>query len=186
MIPTRRLTHPPPLSYAPGHAGWPMRDPTPQGICPATAADLNGIAGLFVRVFRSPPYAEQWEFSIAHRYLGDLIAGSAGIAFTVPGPDGTSAGFILGACHGVVRAMVYEIAVDDRFRQRGIGSALLDRFIEEARSRGAREIELLARRDLPAYRFYRRRGFRSTRRMILMIRTLEPASRVEAGGPPPA
>ena len=131
------------------------------------------MAALFVRVFRAPPYREEWDFPVAHRYLGDLMLGAASLGYVVPGPDGTAAGFIVGACHGVVRAIVHEIAVDERFRGRGIGSALLDRFIGEAGRQGVRTVELLARRDMPAFRFYRRRGFRTPRRVTLLIRSLE-------------
>ena len=150
-----------------------MSEPGPGSIRPGDEQDLNGMAALFVRVFGAPPYQEDWEFAVARRYLADLLESSTRLAYVVPGPDGTTAGFLLGACHGIVRAVVYEIAVDQRFRRRGIGSALLDRFVEDAAARSVRAVELLARRDLPAFRFYRRRGFRLPRRVTLLIRSLE-------------
>lgn len=149
-----------------------MNESDLEGIRPATPADLGGIAELFVRVFRAPPYAEEWELSVAQRYLGDLMSGSASAAFLAPSSGGTPAGFLVGACHGAVRALIYEIAVDERCRSRGIGTALLDRFLEEARRRGVRTVELLARRDLPAYGFYRRRGFRVPRRVVFLVRSV--------------
>ena len=149
-----------------------MSSPSPETIRPATDEDLNGIAALFVRVFRSPPYGEDWELPVARQYLGDIMRSPARLAYVATAPGKAVAGFLLGTCHGIVRACVHEIAVDEELRRRGIGSALLGRFVDEVEQRGVRTVELLARRDMPAYRFYRKRGFRKPRRVTLLIRSL--------------
>lgn len=51
------------------------------------------------------------------------------------------------------------IAVGPEHRGQGIGGALLERFIEEARSRGANRLFLEMREGNPAARLYRRYGF---------------------------
>ena len=62
-------------------------------------------------------------------------------------------------------AKLSSIVVDERFRRRGIGEALVVAMEEEARARGCRLIFLTtAERRTDAHAFYRRLGFEETGR----------------------
>ena len=51
------------------------------------------------------------------------------------------------------------LAVDPKFRRRGIGQGLLQKFIEHARSEGASHVHLEVRDGNPAVEMYREAGF---------------------------
>lgn len=53
------------------------------------------------------------------------------------------------------------IAVDPALRGKGLGAALLDRFIDDAKARGSRRLFLEMRRGNPAAALYEARGFRA-------------------------
>jgi len=84
---------------------------------------------------------------------------SRGFFYFVAIVDGTVAGFV------DVRLMerkakVAGMAVDDKFRGRGVGSALLGKVLEFASERGKEKVCLKVRRDnLSALRFYGGHGF---------------------------
>ncbi len=57
-------------------------------------------------------------------------------------------------------ALIDELVVDTRFRGRGIGTALIESAIEEAKRRGCVEIEISTESDnTSAIEFYKKRGF---------------------------
>lgn len=58
---------------------------------------------------------------------------------------------------------LYHIAVNSAYRREGIGRALIDALISEARSLGKRKILLKCPIDLPVHGFYARLGFQSLR-----------------------
>lgn len=75
-------------------------------------------------------------------------------------PEGEAAGFTMS------RAVLDEeelllIAVDPARRGNGLGAALLDRFIDDAKARGSRRLFLEMRRGNPAAALYEARGFRA-------------------------
>ncbi|HEV7838582.1 MAG TPA: GNAT family N-acetyltransferase [Gemmatimonadaceae bacterium] len=100
------------------------------------------------------------------RYLEhpDVILADGGQIFIAEGL-GSEAGRILGACALLVHEpRTFELSkmgVAPEAKNRGIGNALGRVVIDEARKRGASEIELLSNTILePAIRLYRRLGFR--------------------------
>jgi ribosomal-protein-alanine N-acetyltransferase len=56
------------------------------------------------------------------------------------------------------------LATDPRYRRRGIGRALLQHFIDEAREAGTSRVHLEVRDGNPAVAMYRRAGFKSVGR----------------------
>ena len=76
-----------------------------------------------------------------------------------PDQHDETAGFFLSR-QGVEEEELLLIAVAPAFRGRGLGTALLQRFANEARQRGAKRLLLEMRRGNEADRLYRRFGFR--------------------------
>jgi ribosomal-protein-alanine N-acetyltransferase len=94
----------------------------------------------------------------------ELHAG-CGALFFVAHAEGSVAGYIV-TCASRRKAELVSIAVDPRYRGRGIGGALVERTIAKLRAAGVRRLELAVRvgnRD--AIAFYRRRGFERLERL---------------------
>jgi ribosomal-protein-alanine N-acetyltransferase len=121
--------------------------------------DLDRIMAVMEAAF-DPAFGEAW----TRRQVGDalvlrnthyLLAGPAGQA---PGEGDETAGFVLSRGAFDEEELLL-IAVHPRFRGRGVGAALMERFIAAARARGAVRQFLEMRDGNPAESLYRRHGF---------------------------
>ena len=121
--------------------------------------DLDRIMAVMEAAF-DPAYGEAW----TRRQVGDalvlpntfyLLAGPDGRA---PGDGEEAAGFILSRGAADEEELLL-IAVDPLHRGRGVGAALIERFVAEARARGAVRLFLEMREGNPAETLYRRSGF---------------------------
>lgn len=74
--------------------------------------------------------------------------------------EGRVVGLLMGAMQGREESRVLLLAVDSRHRKRGIGSELMNRFIELSRKKGAKRVSLEVRvSNDNAIAFYEKRGF---------------------------
>jgi [ribosomal protein S18]-alanine N-acetyltransferase len=125
----------------------------------APADDLDRIMAVMQAAF-DPAFGEAW----TRRQVEDaLLAGHC--HYQLIAPDGGSvaagapaAGFCLSR-HGFEEEELLLFAVDPRWRRRGLGRALLERFASTALRRGARRLLLEMRDGNPAERLYRQHGF---------------------------
>lgn len=121
--------------------------------------DLDRIMAVMEAAF-DPTYGEAWN----RRQVEDaLLIGNCHYGlldgFGDPPSDGAeAAGFFLSR-HGYEEEELLLIAVDPRFRRRGVGRALLEQFAHEAHTRGAKRLLLEMRRGNPAELLYRDFGF---------------------------
>jgi len=77
----------------------------------------------------------------------------------VESPYGISA-FILGVMTSAVHARILMLAVSPKLQRRGVGTLLMNRFLEESRKKGAKVVTLEVRKGNDgAMRFYSRLGF---------------------------
>ncbi|MGB9093856.1 MAG: GNAT family N-acetyltransferase [Gallionella sp.] len=75
-----------------------------------------------------------------------------------------SAQFVISTAVGAPSAWIEDMIVQEQFRGKGVGKALLDRAREWAMARGAKRIQLLADADnAPALDFYQHLGWQPTR-----------------------
>lgn len=121
--------------------------------------DIDRIMAVMEAAF-DPAFGEAWTRSqvtdaLAMPGTHYLLAGPDGEA---PGEDGEATGFVLSR-GAVDEEELLLIAVDPRHRRKGIGGALLRRFIAEARGRGAARLFLEMRAGNSAESLYRRHGF---------------------------
>lgn len=121
--------------------------------------DLDRIMAVMKIAF-NPAYGEAWNRS----QVGDALI-MPNTHYLLAGPDGgvlrdgeEAAGFALSRGAADEEELLL-IAVSPEYRKRGIGTALLRRFIEQARERGATKLFLEMREGNPAEWLYRRHGF---------------------------
>jgi putative acetyltransferase len=110
---------------------------------------------------------------------GTILAGGGAIILALEGDTPIGTGALINEGNG--RFELAKMSVTGAYRGRGIGRRIAERLIEMARELGAREIELLSARLLPAATpLYRKLGFVEipigdnpyARADIRMIRTL--------------
>ena len=80
--------------------------------------------------------------------------------------DGDDVVGLLDVSIDVPAATIESVAVDPQRCRQGIGTALLERALEELRRLGVRRVEAWTREDEPANRWYRRNGFREAERYL--------------------
>ena len=121
--------------------------------------DLDRIMAVMEAAF-DPAFGEAW----TRRQVGDALV-LPNTHYLLAGPDGQApregdeaAGFVLSRGAFDEEELLL-IAVDPRFRGRGIGAALMERFIAAAAARGAVRQFLEMREGNTAERLYRRHGF---------------------------
>ena len=136
----------------------PNRPPFP----PSPDSSGTNLPDLLYRLVRdsfNPAYGEGW----SRRQLADALALPTTHCLLI-GADGAAAvddravGFALSRrILDEVELLLFAIMPD--FRGRGLGGALLTRFIDQSARSGAARIFLEARRDNPATRLYLAHGF---------------------------
>jgi len=143
--------------------GWIIRRATPP--------DLPRCAEVFVAAFAEPPYCEDWSLEMAQERLGAFLERCPADCFCAEWRDEV-VGLAFCTSIGAQRAVLEELAVAPEAQGQGLGAALLRHCLEHFRARGLARLELVARRDAPAFEFYRRLGFRPTQRYVLMVKEL--------------
>ena len=103
----------------------------------------------------------------------EAIVGNPGCALFVARVDGEIVGSLTLATYPLptgFKAWIDDVVVDSSARGRGIGEALNQAALDEARKRGAKEVDLTSRPDREAAnRLYQRLGFVATRRVSLTL-----------------
>jgi N6-L-threonylcarbamoyladenine synthase/ribosomal-protein-alanine N-acetyltransferase len=121
----------------------------------AHEADLVAIMHLETTIFEN----DAWSAPMMLRDLGDPACYYL-VAFPPDSPGTIEAYAGLLAPQGATEGDIQTIAVADSARGHGLGRALMEALISEARKRGARLIFLEVRADNPgAQRLYERLGF---------------------------
>ena len=121
-------------------------------IAPGGAADLPAVMRVMEDSF-DPAYGEGW--------TGPQCAGllpMSGVWLSLAWDDQNLAGFALSRVIAG-EAELLLLAVRRDHQRKGVGEKLLNRFIEDARGRGARQLHLEVRDGNPAVRLYKRTGF---------------------------
>ena len=120
-------------------------------------ADLDAVMRVMEASF-DPVYGEAWT---APQCAGLLPL--PGVWLSLARLDGEVTGFAL-ARVVAQEAELLLLAVCRDSQRAGVGAALLERFIEDARARGADQFHLEVRDGNPAVSLYRRAGFREVGR----------------------
>ena len=125
-------------------------------------ADLEKIKKLFVSVFSSPPCEEDWsDEEQLDEYLKDLIEVRNSLIYGLYEDDlvGISIGKIKHWCGGT-EYFIEEMCIRNDHQGKGYGKEFFSLIEDKLKDRGLNQIYLTTDRDKPAYRFYKKLGFR--------------------------
>jgi len=137
-------------------------------IAPASEADIPELIDLLAVLF-----------SIEQDFSPDTDKQRRGLAALLASPTGhiaiardttsravgmATAQLLISTAEGAPSAWIEDVVVQEDFRGKGLGRALLDAVLDWARNQGAVRAQLLADLDnAPALAFYERVGWRPTR-----------------------
>ena len=114
--------------------------------------DLDAVMSIMTSAF-SPSYGEAWTRSQCAGILP-----MSGVTLMIADSENGPAGFsLVRAVADEAELLLLAVAPDDQGN--GIGKALLDQFVEAARSQGARKLHLEVRDGNPAISLYLSAGF---------------------------
>ncbi|MBR5345372.1 MAG: GNAT family N-acetyltransferase [Clostridia bacterium] len=127
-----------------------------------TIGDREAITRLFLDVFTNEPWNDDWsDTDQLNAYIMDLIGDSTSLTLGYFAKDqmiGLSMGHIKHWYAGT-EYYIDELCVDRHFQGKGIGSAFLKAIEAFLAENKIFRIFLQTERTVPAYRFYKQRGF---------------------------
>jgi len=135
-----------------------------------SAAHVDRYGEIYAHAFSGEPWNDAWSVEDATVHVRELIENkqSYGLEYLV---DGKIAGFILGTSMLFHYGRTFEIndlAVDPEFQGRGIGTALLERCLEDLKAQGIVAVHLITESEGYLPLFYQKYGFSKEHRVILM------------------
>ena len=132
---------------------------------PCEEKDLPDVVGLITQLADVSSIEKEFQVAAFRKIFQKMAALPDVYANYVYESDGKVAGFIsvvfyMTFFHRVGTAQVNELVVDDHYRGKGIGQALMQAVESESRLRGMDELEVgTEKENLPAQQFYRKYGF---------------------------
>lgn len=137
----------------------------------ATEGDLDTCGEIYAAAFSTAPYCEQWTPGAATDMLSGLLSRDPDHCWCAE-LDGRIVGFVFCTVFGTFRATVQEFAIAPAYQHKGLGTKMMEHVLDELRSAGLQTVDLVVHRKAPAYRMYKRFGFRQPDDYVLMVRWL--------------
>ncbi|HEM3717354.1 TPA: GNAT family N-acetyltransferase [Streptococcus suis] len=138
-----------------------------------TLADMEMVKQLFLSVFSQEPWNDDWsDEEQLDRYLGDLLSHPRALCFGLIDQDmliALSLGHIRYWYEGT-EYRIEELCISRDYQGRGIGQAFLKRIEEQLAERSIIHILLQTERNLPAFSFYEKCGFRALEEDVTMVK----------------
>ncbi len=145
----------------------------PVDVAPFGPDQLDAAARLYMAVFNSPPWHDQWTFDTARRRLADTLATPNALGLAAS--DHELIGFVIGYGEHWFDGMhfyVSEMCVAPDRQRSGIGTRLLRQLEQALHALPVTRVYLLTMRGGPAEDFYVKNGFYVSPKMVLMSRRL--------------
>ncbi|MBN1977191.1 MAG: GNAT family N-acetyltransferase [Anaerolineae bacterium] len=143
---------------------------------PIEEKDIPGCAEVFVEVFGSEPWNEQWHAVDAQARLEEMVH-TPGFHGVLAASDEEMLGFAMGHTEqwqrGTKHFYLQEICVRTEHQRCGLGSGLMHVLCQDLTAMDVEAIYLLTARDGPAQAFYERLGFDANPGMIMMGKYLD-------------
>lgn len=137
-------------------------------------ADLQTISKLYVSVFSSPPWNEDWEFAWAYERL-NWIFQSQGFTGYMALEGEETLGAIMGhfvPFKGKTGFTIVEFLVATNHQNRGIGSRLLTQLESELQLANYDFVSLLTAKDTNPESFYIKHSYQREHKIVLLNKEL--------------
>lgn len=136
--------------------------------------DFEDIKTLFRSVFTQPPWNDDWsDDEQLNQYLMDLMGARTPLVLGLVENE-TLVGISIGSIRHWYEGTEYiidELCIRTDLQGRGYGSQFLALIEEHLKSLGLHTIYLTTERNVPAYHFYRSRGFRELPNDIALFKS---------------
>ena len=132
--------------------------------------DVNRCAEIFVHVFNSSPWNEDWDVRSASHRLTEIV-GTPGFMGLQVVSEQRIVGFVMGYLETFDTGgdfYLKEMCIFPGMQRQGIGTALIEELKRHLARSGARKLYLLTARGSVAERFYEKNGFYTSETMIMM------------------
>ncbi|HFI0453067.1 TPA: GNAT family N-acetyltransferase [Streptococcus suis] len=137
------------------------------------SSDMEMVKQLFLSVFSQEPWNDDWsDEEQLDRYLGDLLSHPRALCFGLIDQDmliALSLGHIRYWYEGT-EYRIEELCIARDYQGRGIGQDFLKRIEEQLIERRIVHILLQTERNLPAFSFYEKCGFRALEEDVTMVK----------------
>lgn len=137
--------------------------------------DFEQCIKLFIEVFNSEPWNDQWTHDKAERYLKDYLI-APGFKGVVAEHDGTIHGFLFGTVKhwwSGDEFYINELCVSTFKQRSGIGTSLFTYLNQTLREEAIENITLLTNRGVPAEAFYLKNGFEEIKRIVFLCKKIK-------------
>ncbi|HFU4459290.1 TPA: GNAT family N-acetyltransferase [Streptococcus suis] len=138
-----------------------------------TLADMEMVKQLFLSVFSQEPWNDDWsDEEQLDRYLGDLLSHPRALCFGLIDQDSLIA-ISLGNIRYWYEGTEYrieELCISRDYQGQGIGQDFLKRIEDQLVERKIVHILLQTERNLPAFFFYKKCGFRALEEDVTMVK----------------
>ncbi|NQJ70215.1 GNAT family N-acetyltransferase [Streptococcus suis] len=138
-----------------------------------TVADLEMVKQLFLSVFSQNPWNDDWsDEEQLNRYIGDLLAHPRALCFGLFDQKkllGLSLGYIR-YCYEGTEYRIEELCMSRDYQGQGHGASFLADIEKQLVDRKIVHILLQTERNLSAYSFYKKCGFRALEEDVTMFK----------------
>lgn len=137
---------------------------------------LDMIKARFKSVFMNEPWNDDWsDEEQLHNYILDLAGNSNSLSLGLyDGEDlvGVSLGHIMHWCTGT-EYYIQEFFIVTEHQRKGLGTLFLREIEAYAKARRIHQIFLQTERNVPAYVFYTKAGFKELEGHVSLVKRLE-------------
>ncbi len=137
---------------------------------------LQDMKSLFLDVFSNDPWFDKWTDEQLDAYMSDLTGNSNSLSLALLDEEGELLGGSLGYVFNWWEGREYfirEFFVSRECQNQGAGSRFLTLMNGILSEKGIRHIALTTEKDVPAYPFYQKNGFRDLERSVYMVRKVQ-------------
>lgn len=134
-----------------------------------TTEYLDDCANLYVEVFNSEPWNEQWTIETARLRLFEILNTPGFIGFVLRQDE--LLGFVAGYCEQMQKGKGFylkEICTHHDKQRRGIGTKLLNELMNTLTGMEVTAIYLVTMKDGQAEAFYTKNGYQRSQKLIVM------------------
>ncbi|HEM3165039.1 TPA: GNAT family N-acetyltransferase [Streptococcus suis 92-1191] len=136
-------------------------------------SDMEMVKELFLSVFSQEPWNDDWsDEEQLDRYIGDLLAHPRALCFGLFDQDkliALSLGYIRYWYEGT-EYRIEEFCISRDYQGQGLGASFLADIEKQLADRKIVHIFLQTERNLPAYFFYQKYGFRALEEDVTMVK----------------